>query len=560
MQTDSIPLSTTNPLPDGKQSVHDAAMLPLLVRHEIQVLRRAGHTQPDVAKRCDVSVRQVRRVEAEPPIEETDDTALRQGRHVGRPKVAEPFRDFVVKQLQKDSELITLELLRQARDNGYKSSKSAFYELVASIRPASTQPLVRFEGLPGEFSQHDFGQVEVRFVDGLRKRYHFFGSRLKYSRFAQVTLTQDESVESLLRPLVAHFAAFGGVPLLAVFDRPSTVVLPRPKDEPVQYNPTFAQAMMELGVGVELCAPRSGNQKGSVERLVGWVKNSFFKARRFLDEEDLRRQLDEWIVEVNTRIVCRATGEIPMARMDKERARLRPLRTTPDSLALRFPVMVGPTGMVQHDGGRYSMPPEAIHLSGTLYLYQDRVRIVCGRFEAEHVRRYSADPPSVLPEHRAETLAKVCGERGQRYFMREQLLQLGADAEVVLTEIVHRRPKDWVAEVARLFDLLQLHGDTAMRCAFRAAHSLGTYTSRAVAELLGKPSHLLPEEFLAKGLLRKQESDRVSVSDSDSERVPPSAPKKTHGRTPKRIPIRTPKNTPKHHPVQPSLVFLGGVQ
>ena len=27
-------------------------------------------------------------------------------------------------------------------------------------------PLVRFEGLPGEFSQHDFGEVRVRYQNG----------------------------------------------------------------------------------------------------------------------------------------------------------------------------------------------------------------------------------------------------------------------------------------------------------------------------------------------------------------------------------------------------------
>ena len=32
-------------------------------------------------------------------------------------------------------------------------------------------------------------------------------------------------------------------------------------------------------------------QKGSIENLVGWVKGSFFKQRRFVDEEDLRTQL-----------------------------------------------------------------------------------------------------------------------------------------------------------------------------------------------------------------------------------------------------------------------------
>lgn len=43
--------------------------------------------------------------------------------------------------------------------------------------------------------------------------------------------------------------------------------------------------------GVEMCAPRGGNQKGSVERIIGWAKSSFFKPRKFLDETDLRAQL-----------------------------------------------------------------------------------------------------------------------------------------------------------------------------------------------------------------------------------------------------------------------------
>jgi hypothetical protein len=33
-------------------------------------------------------------------------------------------------------------------------------------------PLVRLEGLAGEFSQHDFGHVDVRFIGGGQKRIH----------------------------------------------------------------------------------------------------------------------------------------------------------------------------------------------------------------------------------------------------------------------------------------------------------------------------------------------------------------------------------------------------
>ena len=91
----------------------------------------------------------------------------------------------------------------------------------------SAKPLVRFEGLPGEFSQHDFGQVEVEFLNGARQRIHFFASRLKYSRLVRISLVKDETVESLVRTLAEHLASWGGRPLLCVFDRPKTIALKR---------------------------------------------------------------------------------------------------------------------------------------------------------------------------------------------------------------------------------------------------------------------------------------------------------------------------------------------
>ena len=40
----------------GRRSVQAEEMLPLLKRHEIQVLIRAGHSQSDVAERTGVSL------------------------------------------------------------------------------------------------------------------------------------------------------------------------------------------------------------------------------------------------------------------------------------------------------------------------------------------------------------------------------------------------------------------------------------------------------------------------------------------------------------------------
>lgn len=440
----------------------------MLKRHEIQVLRRAGHGLEEVAKLAGVSQSSVQRVEAEPPVTSLDSLAERVRRGIGRPPKAEAFRALLVAELAKQPGVLGVELLRRARLAGYAGGKSALYELIAAIRPRErAQPLVRFEGLPGEFSQHDFGEVDVAFGNGTGRRVHFFASRLKYSRWAQVSLVDDERVEALVRSLVDHFAAFGGIPLLAVFDRPKTVALSWRRDGVVtEWNPTFAGVALDLGLGIEVCWPHSPQQKGAIENLVGWVKGSFFKQRRFLDEEDLLRQLAEWHEEVNVQRPSRATGVPPAARMPEERARLRPLKIKPEELALRFPVMVGPTAMVSHEGRTYSMPPEAIGIAGTLFLYRSRVRIVAGRFEAVHPRQLEPGARSMLPEHRAQLVAAVSGRRAKRYLEREHLLALGRPALEYLTELTHRRPRLWVRDVHQLHELLQSHGADTLRGAF----------------------------------------------------------------------------------------------
>lgn len=442
-------------------------MIDMLKRHEIQVLRRAGHSQEEAADLAGVSVRSVRRVEDEDAVSDADNHAERERRRIGRPSKAEPFRPYVVEQLAKEPELLSLEVLRRARLAGYAGGKSALYELIHSIRPKRLRLITRFEGLPGEFTQHDFGEVDVRFLDGSRKRVHFFASRLKYSRWTEVSLVPDETVESLVRAMVDHFAVMGGIPLLAVFDRPKTIAQSSNRDGQVtQWNPTFAGVALDLGLGIELCWPKSPQQKGSVENLVGWVKGSFFKQRRFLDEEDLRQQLREWHREVNTQRPSRATDVIPEERMKEDRPRLRPLKVAPADLALRIPVTVGPTGMVLHDTHQYSMPPDSLGIPGTLYLYRDRVRIVAGRYEAVHPRLFGEPGKSTLPEHRAQRVAAASGKRAKRYMQREHLLGVGREALEYLTELTHRRPQVWVRDVDRLHELLQRHGDGALRAAF----------------------------------------------------------------------------------------------
>jgi len=436
----------------------------MLKRHEVEILLKAGHCKAEVARLAGVSLCSVKRIAEEVPVVHVDDAVEREKRRIGRPSIVEDFRKPILKILEEKPDLPSLEILRRVREAGYQGGKTALYALVASVRPKEIKPLIRFEGLPGEFSQHDFGEVEVAFLDGSSCRTHFFASRLKYSRLIRVSVVKDQAVESLVRNLAEHLNSWGGVPLMCVFDRPKTVALKwRRNGEVTEWNPVFAYAMLEMGIGVELCWPHSPQQKGAVENLVGFVKSSFFKVRCFHDLADLEQQLVEWHREVNEERPCRATGIIPAARLAEEAPRLRSLKVHPKDLALRIPIYVGPTGTVLHDGHPYSMPPEAISMPATLYLYADRVRIVAGRYEVKHPRKFIAHEGSMLAEHRAALVAAVSGKRGKRYLKRQQLLELGEPAFRYLTEIVHRRPGQWFHDVDRLHDILQNHGAEVLR-------------------------------------------------------------------------------------------------
>jgi hypothetical protein len=307
-------------------------------------------------------------------------------RSVGRPSKAQPFRPFVLDLLLKQPNLRSLEIVRRAKQAGYEGGKSALYSLIASVRPRRSRPLSQQDKVPGEISRHGFGQVEVRFKDGEHRVVNFFGSRLEYSRWVAVSIVEDQNVEACVRSLVHHFDAMGGVPLLAAFDRPKPVGVRADKDGQVsEWDPSFAYAALQLGLGVEVRA-RRGADRGPGTNLGNWVKHYFFKSRTFANEADMERQLSDWLREHNTRTPTELSGKTAAILLAEERQRLRPLRVDPNDVALRFPVVVGPRATVVHDGQSYAMPPESAGLVGALHLYPDRVAITAGRYEATHPR------------------------------------------------------------------------------------------------------------------------------------------------------------------------------
>ena len=168
------------------------------------------------------------------------------------------------------------------------------------------------------------------------------------------------------------------MPLVAVFDRHNAAAIATNVDGGGgPWHPAFAQSILDLGIGVDLRGRgRDERSGGSVEKLVRWVKASFFGARSFADAREMQARLAEWILDVNTRSTARGTGIVPQARMTEERVRLRPMGLRVADFAPRIPVIVGPGPEVVFEGISYPMPAETLGQRAMLYLHSGRVRIV----------------------------------------------------------------------------------------------------------------------------------------------------------------------------------------
>jgi transposase len=340
------------------------------------------------------------------------------------------------------------EVLRRLRsEHGYQAGKNPVYRYLQQVRsaPPAPAPLVRFEGLPGEFAQHDFGALAVTYTDGRTEKLTFYAGRLNYSRALHVELVENEGTEAFLRGMEAFALAMGGLPLLNVIDNAKTAVIRRRRDpesgqERIQYNEQFAAFLAAVGVLAEPTAPYAGNQKGAVENLIRFVKEGFLLARRFRDRDDLEAQLEEWLEYVNGERPCAATGIIPAVRLMEERPYLRPLSWGKDGFGLTFAAVVRREGSVRWGGYAYSAAPAWIGQTVTVKVRREVVVLHYQGATVRHGRVPENGRYSLLPEHREALFVKP---RGAVMAKRQIVLDACPAATAFFTHLVHRRPQTW---------------------------------------------------------------------------------------------------------------------
>jgi transposase len=380
-----------------------------------------------------------------------------------RPRMTDPYADFMREVLAKHPRLRATRIFQMIQDRGYRGSVIQVRRFVSCVRPAHKEAFLRLRTFSGEQGQVDWGSFGNVPVGRAQRQLSCFVTTLSYSRALYFEFFFDQQMESFLRGHVNAFEDWNGLPRILLYDNLRSVVLER-RGSDIHFNPRLVELSSHYHFSARPCQVNAGNQKGRVERVIRYIRESFFAARPWTTLEDLNRQARQWRDQVaharpwpggDSRTVAEVFAE--------EQPRLLPLPAHRFDTDLLVPVRSRKTIYVRFDLNDYSIPPAAVGRQLVLAASGTTIRILDGNQEiARHRRTYDSRQQVLDPAHQDELLKekrKALGStRGSRLSQAVPESEAFLDAAFKLGESARRQTN-------QLLHLLDLYGASELRAA-----------------------------------------------------------------------------------------------
>jgi transposase len=405
-----------------------------------------------------------------------------------RKSVTDPYADFIRQVLEKHPRLRATRIYQMIRDRGYIGSIVQLRRFVGCIRPSRKEAFLRLLTFPGEQGQVDWASFGTVSVGRAQRRLSCFVITLSYSRALYLEFFFDQKMESFLRGHVNAFADLQGLPRVLLYDNLRSAVLERRGDH-IRFHPRLTELSAHYHFAARPCQVGAGNQKGRVERVIRYIRESFFAARTFTTLEDFNRQALQWRDrEAHTRRWPGGDHRTVMEAFEEEKSRLLPLPVHAFDTDLITPVRSGKTIYVRFDLNDYSIPPDAVGRPLTLAASKSTVRILDGNREiARHRRSYDRKQPILDPAHQEALLAEKRKAAGSTSGGR--LANAVPESEAFM-DAAFQRGESVASQTTQLLHLLDEYGAAELRVAMIEALQRNTPRATSVAFILNRRRRL----------------------------------------------------------------------
>ena len=403
-----------------------------------------------------------------------------------RARLVDPFLPFVRERLEEAPDLPASTLWRQVAALGYRGGEDHFRHCLRALglRPVRRpEPSMRLRFLPAEQAQVDWAEFGKVLVGRAEHRLMGLLVTLSHSRQTFLSLFHDARMASFLQGHVEAFEALGGVPRRLLYDNLKSAVLAR-RGKAVTFHPTLLALAAHYAFEPTAAWPRRPEEKGRVERRVGFARTGFFAGRDIaVPLGALNAAARDWCFG--------AAAERPWPDDDsqliqdafaREREVLTALPAAPFPHHEIRPARIDRTCHARFDRNEYSVPPDFAGARLTLAADRDTVRILDGTREvARHRRCYDRQKVVTDPEHARAVAARK--RRARSMSVRDRLLRAVPQAEGMLA----RAGSDGrnVSSCARMLaELLDAHGADETDRAVAAALERGSCHPETVRAVL----------------------------------------------------------------------------
>ena len=415
-----------------------------------------------------------------------------------------PFHDYIKKHIGETTVATIHQRLRD--EHGLTVSvaslrryvRSEFAEEVAEEQAT----VLRDDPPPGAEAQLDYGHLG-RWLDpesGALRRVWAFVMVLSYSRhlfcYPVLRMTQPE----FLAAHVAAFAFFDGCPARLIPDNLGSGVLKADLYDP-RLNRGYAELSYHYGCLVDparICHPKD---KPRVERIVPYVRDSFFSGREFVDLPAMRSQAASWSSAVAGQRSARPLGGAKPETVFRalEQEHLLPLPRRPFEAATWQTAKVAPDCHVSVGGALYSVPFRLIgarldvrFTEAMVFIYEDH-EIVKSHARVRKGRRSTdwQDYPS----------AKAAFFMRNPSWCRRRAAELGPAVAALVTGLLGEQALHRLRSAQGVVHLADTYGAERLELACALAIEVGDPCYRTVRGILkAGREQLTPEEEITKPL------------------------------------------------------------
>ena len=358
--------------------------------HEAKTMSQDGLSISEIARKLELDRKTVRKLLTQdcPP-------AYPKKPLLKRPSELAAFKDLIARRFD-DGVTNAIKLLRELRARGYVGGITILRDFIRPLRQQrQREAYVRFETLPGDQSQMDWGELMGTDPSGRRHKFYCFAMVLGYSRYLYAEFTLHMDLLTLLRCLIRALESFGGATRTILFDNMKQVCLDRdPETDRLRYNTRFLDFAHYYSFRARLCRPRRPQTKGKIENGVGYIKHNFWLGEQFLGLAQANTDLRVWLDTVANVRVHATTRERPVDRLRQERLQLLP--TVPYDASLMVSRGVTKDCLISYFGNQYSVPCQYVRNTVTVRDSGDgRIRIYraecliatheCGKRKGERI-------------------------------------------------------------------------------------------------------------------------------------------------------------------------------